>query len=215
MSWKNWKESDTLEYPEKKLQILEAVRRLIGQGTDLQKLRAGDIAREAGVGKGTLYLYFDSKETIIGETLCYMMELRISALEETAQKPGTFRERADRLLSCYQQQEQSGDSAIRMLLSARSLLPGTPLWEEGKERLSGFWKRLDDIIRFLTKQGIEEGLFFALPDFGYVRQAFFSAVSGAVQASCPSLGFSPEKARENALEILIRSMGPVDRKNDK
>ena len=59
-----------MTYPEKKLQILEAVRRLIGQGADLQSLRAGDIAREAGVGKGTLYLYFDSKETIIGETLC-------------------------------------------------------------------------------------------------------------------------------------------------
>lgn len=212
MSWKNWKESDTLEYPEKKLQILEAVRRLIGQGTDLQKLRAGDIAREAGVGKGTLYLYFDSKEIIIEETLCYMMEQRISALEKEAQNPGTFRERAIRLLKCFQQQEQSGDSALRMLLSTKGL---PLLWEVGRERISNFWDRLNAIILFLTNQGIEEGIFPALPDFAYVRQAFFSAVSGAVQASCPSLGFSPEKARENALEILIRSMGPVDRKNDK
>ena len=106
MSWKNRKESDTLEHPEKKLQILEAVRRLIDQGADLQSLRAGDIAREAGVGKGTLYLYFDSKEAIIGETLCHIAELRISALEAAARKAGSFRERAAGLLECFQQQEQ-------------------------------------------------------------------------------------------------------------
>ena len=116
---KNWKESDTLEYPEKKLQILEAVRRLIGQGTDLQKLRAGDIAREAGVGKGLFTFTLIPRNNHRGN-LCYMMELRISALEETAQKPGTFRERAIRLLKCFQQQEQSGDSALRMLLSTKA-----------------------------------------------------------------------------------------------
>ena len=62
--------------------------RLIGQGTDLQKLRAGDIAREAGVGKGLFTFTLIPRNNHRGN-LCYMMELRISALEETAQKPGT------------------------------------------------------------------------------------------------------------------------------
>jgi AcrR family transcriptional regulator len=49
--------------PRKRRQILEGARRLfLAQGFDAASM--GDIAREAGVSKGTLYVYFDSKERL-------------------------------------------------------------------------------------------------------------------------------------------------------
>lgn len=47
----------------KRRQILDGARRaFIGRGFDAASM--GEIAREAGVSKGTLYVYFDSKETL-------------------------------------------------------------------------------------------------------------------------------------------------------
>ncbi|MEJ7734931.1 MAG: helix-turn-helix domain-containing protein [Polyangiaceae bacterium] len=46
--------------------ILDAARRLLGQ-YGAQKTTVADIARAAGVGVGTVYLEFDSKEAIVAE----------------------------------------------------------------------------------------------------------------------------------------------------
>jgi AcrR family transcriptional regulator len=51
--------------PQKRRQIIEGARRLFfAQGFDAASM--GDIALAAGVSKGTLYVYFDSKERLFG-----------------------------------------------------------------------------------------------------------------------------------------------------
>ena len=45
--------------------VYQAVLRLIGNGADITKLRVQEIAAEAGIGKGTVYEYFSSKEEIL------------------------------------------------------------------------------------------------------------------------------------------------------
>jgi AcrR family transcriptional regulator len=50
----------------KRQQILDGARRLfLAEGFDAASM--GEIAREAGVSKGTLYVYFDSKEELFAE----------------------------------------------------------------------------------------------------------------------------------------------------
>ncbi len=52
----------------KRRQILDgAYRMFMGQGFDATSM--GDIAREAGVSKGTLYVYFESKERLFQELI--------------------------------------------------------------------------------------------------------------------------------------------------
>ncbi len=191
---------------EKELQILGAIRGLIGRGCDLQKLRADDIAREAGVGKGTLYLYFDSKKDMIAETLFYIMQLRLNALETAAHQPGSFRERAMRTLQCLRDLEQGGDSVIRMLHSAKNAVDLSHLQKEGAEKLAEGREQLDRIIRFLLDCGIADGSLSPHNHFSYVRQAFFSAASGAVWGGCPECCSSAEEADRNALDILTKSL---------
>src|ERR1700755_3604602 len=64
----------------KRRQILDGARRLfMAQGFDHTSM--GDIAREAGVSKGTLYVYFDSKERLFSELV---------AEEKAAHYPAIF-----------------------------------------------------------------------------------------------------------------------------
>lgn len=53
------------EIPQKVLSLYEAVQQLIGEGEDVNDIRVSSITDRAGIGKGTAYDYFDSKEEII------------------------------------------------------------------------------------------------------------------------------------------------------
>lgn len=55
--------------------VYEAVHRLICDGQDISQLIVADIAREAGIGKGTIYEYFESKEEIIARALFYELDV--------------------------------------------------------------------------------------------------------------------------------------------
>ena len=63
----------------KRRQILDGARRLfLSQGFDAASM--GDIAREAGVSKGTLYVYFDSKERLFTELVREEKEQQSAAI---------------------------------------------------------------------------------------------------------------------------------------
>ena len=68
----------------KRRQIIEGARRIfLSQGFDAASM--GEIAREAGVSKGTLYVYFDSKEALfaalIAESKRATAERNLAALD--------------------------------------------------------------------------------------------------------------------------------------
>ena len=56
---------------EKKTQVYLGVISLVQQGHSLNELKVSEIAEASGIGKGTCYEYFSSKEEIIRETLLY------------------------------------------------------------------------------------------------------------------------------------------------
>ena len=56
---------------EKKTQVYLGVISLVQQGRSLNELKVSEIAEASGIGKGTCYEYFSSKEEIIRETLLY------------------------------------------------------------------------------------------------------------------------------------------------
>lgn len=73
------------ENPEKRRQILDGARRVFSQlGFDATSVN--DIAREAGVSKGTLYVYFENKEqlfaAIIDEERQHIQANLFAALEQ-------------------------------------------------------------------------------------------------------------------------------------
>ena len=65
----------SLDASPKIVAVYEAVNRLICDGQDVTSLIVADIAREAGIGKGTIYEYFESKEEIIARALFYQLDM--------------------------------------------------------------------------------------------------------------------------------------------
>ncbi|MFN8572960.1 MAG: TetR/AcrR family transcriptional regulator [Gemmatimonadaceae bacterium] len=65
-------------------EIIEAGFRVFG-ANGLSRTRLEDVAREAGVSKGTIYLYFDSKESLFREVVRAKIITAIEAAEQTAE----------------------------------------------------------------------------------------------------------------------------------
>ena len=61
--------------------IYEAVLSLGEQGQDLTALTVQQIAEAAGIGKGTVYEYFSSKEEILRELTAYCLDSEMDMLE--------------------------------------------------------------------------------------------------------------------------------------
>jgi AcrR family transcriptional regulator len=81
--------------------ICKAAMRVVGR-KGLAQATVDDIAREAGVAKGTLYLYFRSREAIIEMTLGAAVDELLDRLQRAADgdgSPGTFAEALERLFT--------------------------------------------------------------------------------------------------------------------
>ena len=81
--------------------ICQAAMRVVGR-KGLAKATMDDIAREAGVAKGTLYLYFKSRDAILEKTIGAAVDELLERLQRAAGgagSPGTFAETLTRVLT--------------------------------------------------------------------------------------------------------------------
>lgn len=79
-------------------EIIEAAFRVFGDN-GLAATRLEDVARKAGVSKGTIYLYFDSKESLFREVVRAKIVTAIERAEHALEEPmpdGVFRSFAKR-----------------------------------------------------------------------------------------------------------------------
>ena len=83
----------------KVISMYEAVGELIGQGMDLNDITVSDITKKAGIGKGTAYDYFSSKEEIIAKALLYHIQREIQALLDGIGEKDSLRDKIFALLN--------------------------------------------------------------------------------------------------------------------
>ena len=60
--------------------MYQAVIFLLDKGKDINSIKVADITERAGIGKGTAYEYFESKEEIIANAMKYNMKKQADSL---------------------------------------------------------------------------------------------------------------------------------------
>ena len=79
-----------METNEKVLAMYQAVHDLIMEGTDINRMKVSDITQKAGIGKGTAYEYFKSKEELIGRAIQYEFLQNYQNLGASMEKADTM-----------------------------------------------------------------------------------------------------------------------------
>lgn len=86
------------DVPPKVQKMYQAVVELIEEGADTSGMRVSTITDRAGIGKGTAYEYFDTKEEIVACAVAYYIQRTFEQLEKALMEKESFREQVDYLL---------------------------------------------------------------------------------------------------------------------
>lgn len=103
------------EIPPKVLQMYDAVIRLIEEGEDASSIRVSTITDRAGIGKGTAYDYFDTKEDIFACAVVFHIRRIFSMLEQELRKQESFEKQLSWLLEEMGRESNRKYCFIRMV----------------------------------------------------------------------------------------------------
>ncbi len=140
-------------------EILAAARQVLEQ-RGLEAMTMEEIAAAAGVAKGTLYLYFQSKDDLIQALITLVAENILKDVEAALQAPGMPAEKLRRVVSVLL--EYLNRERLLFPIYARELLRGK------RESREGFWRNYQELEeRFVTlvtslfAEGIAAGQFIS------------------------------------------------------
>ena len=198
--------------PEKVLAMYQAVIELVRDGADVNSMKVSEITACAGIGKGTVYEYFSSKEEIITNALAFDVMKKREELATIVDGLGSFEEKMERILS-FVEQKFCESQTFCMLVRI-----GTGSYEMS-EALRTEYERvhadiscgeLEEIMDRLLCQGVQEGvikeenLMFRRMAFGSQMVAYASYMMARNQGK--SMEITAAQAKKFVYESLVKSL---------
>lgn len=192
------------EYPPKAEAVYKAVIELLNQGYDVHQLKVSEITQKAGIGKGTAYEYFDSKEKMIAGALVYDTNHLLESLYRLEEKEHEFESKLHVILQWIGQDLKESRTFARIVTikNGNDVLSLTL-----KEEILQMNHCFQDCLTFLDellRVGQEQGKIGKL-DEKSARMAMVSQISGLVLCLMhPEI--YPDMSAKEAAEITYRNI---------
>lgn len=162
---------------DKVIAIYHAVEDFIAEGADLSTMRVSDIAAKAGIGKGTTYEYFTSKEELVVKAMIYLVDSMTKRILYNMEKVDTFQDKFMLLLAEMEEKVKQRACILKyfhMLGDMNLCVPMHDLLlENNEEAIKANPMR---IIRYLLEQGKQEGIIDESLPQSYMETVLFSKV---------------------------------------
>ena len=149
--------------PEKEIKIYLAVGELIKEGKDVSNLTISEISNRAGIGKGTTYEYFESKEELIYKALHYFVIDSLKVVLLKMLDEGSFKDKFYSVMD-YMWDSRLGEDTVQSIMSfVRNINPAYKEAPVTKNAEKYDPCTATNFIEMLLKQylnsGFEEGIF--------------------------------------------------------
>ena len=195
---------------DKVIAIYHAVEDFIAEGAELSTMRIGDIAAKAGIGKGTTYEYFSSKEELIVKAMLYLVGSMTKRIINKMEKAETFRDKF--MLLMDEMEEKVKQRAC--ILKYFHMLSDLNLCQQMQEQLLNSEEAVKAnpmrIIRYLLEEGRKEGVIGTNYSQSYMETVMFSKIIGFVVYVDNVFGnkdCSNEIMKDNIYGGLCRELG--------
>lgn len=146
--------------PEKVLAMYRAVMKLVYAGANVNHIKVSEITECAGIGKGTAYEYFSSKEEIITNAFAFDIRNKRRELAEIVDGQGSFAEKMERVLDYAEEkfcESQTFDMLVRVGIGSCEISEALRV-EYEKMRGDISCGQLEEIMERLVRQGLREGV---------------------------------------------------------
>lgn len=197
-------------YSPKEILVFKGFNNLIEGGASINNIRVSDIAKAAGIGKGTVYEYFKSKEEVIAKSIFYEMQIEFMKILEKSNKAIGFKEK------CYVAFHEIMVLMTRKLAYFQLLLTSKEVHEVfnclngDKGQIIEFRDYMLSILEPTIELGIKENIINPKLDKKYIQSAFISVCSGISTIVHFQLGELTDKDiqihKEIAYTMLIKSL---------
>ena len=145
---------------QKVLAMYQAVIEFINEGCDINTLKVADITGRAGIGKGTAYEYFSSKEEIISSAILYYVKVCFEKLQVISTDNRTFQQKINEVMDFIDEhvkERQGVFFLIKMVLESYEI-PKNLKDEYERMKQQCCDKEKNEIIDCIVEEGVREGL---------------------------------------------------------
>lgn len=192
-------------------EILEAAKEVFFQ-KGIHRATVDDVAAQAEVSKGTIYLYFQSKESILAHLLLEGLSILLPRLEAAyaPQEPLSTEKRLRQLVEAYWQFAQAYPDYFRLLLALdRGRFRERVSAEVYQEILTESTRGLEMAARAI-RQGREEGVFTA-DDPWLTAGVLWGALNGALTLMAnpvrrEMIPVEPKAVFDATFELFLRGL---------
>lgn len=197
------------QIPAKVRQLYQGVMELILEGVDIGTLKVSDITQKAGIGKGTAYDYFDTREEIIVSAILHVMICIQEEVEEELARRRSFFDQMEYLLEVLEKKMAERECFLHFIhLLTDTSICGLKLQERMKEAGQENYSLVTMLVD-LIREGMERGELRTDLPIGYLCYAVSSQiVCFMASVSFPDIGqITPEELKPHILRQMRESYG--------
>lgn len=155
-------------------QIIEAAINVLAR-VGFAGLRIEDVARQAGISKGSVYLYFSSKEELFAAVLESFVGQPLDAFREALDKPEIpARDRILAMIAGVAEQMRALGSVISIWLEFYALAARD---SNVRSAFAGYFADYRQVLAQMIEQGVAQGEFHSV-DAGEVAIAISALIEG-------------------------------------
>ncbi|WP_353095546.1 TetR/AcrR family transcriptional regulator [Tissierella praeacuta] len=183
-------------------EIIEAAMKVFGE-YGFYRGKVEDIAKEAGIGKGTIYEYFGSKKEIFQQMVMYIIDTYFEGLKETVLMEKSIRNKMIGVLNYH-----SKFIDIHAHLIERSFYQFENILKEVKEYIQETDKKVFDFTLQIISEGIDGGELDPSIDKDIATIIFLGIInSGHLKAAIPHDGSLDNIRNDNIVDMVLKGIG--------
>lgn len=186
---------------ERRTALLKAALSLVSE-RGYAETRVEDVARRAGVAKGTVYLYFRDKPAIFVGLIAWLFAQALAVTEQVATMPVSAREKLDALFSAWAKGVTSSPQVVS-LLSMEEVHGSSTFMKRLRKQVLPHLRRVQDAIASIVRQGIIQGEFRTV-DPRAAAMMFLAAFRAELLAGGGPTGV--RRSAESAKELFLHGI---------
>ena len=138
---------------EKELLLYQAVIELLDEGMEVHQIKVSDITNRAGVGKGTAYEYFSSKEEMIAKAIYWHGNQRFLELVENLKRQKSLKDQLMEVFNFIENVVYKDNGCLQLFKLPQS---EEKAQKEIEEKMKSAREYAQTVLELIAKQGREE-----------------------------------------------------------
>ncbi|RDY26516.1 TetR/AcrR family transcriptional regulator [Romboutsia weinsteinii] len=197
-------------YSNKEILIFEGFIKLIDSGANINNIRVSDIAVSAGIGKGTVYEYFKSKEEIIAKSLLYNMQIEIDSIVDDIKNYNTFEEKCFTIFQNLMDGMNKKFPFFQVLLTSKEFQQIFNCLNDGVQEIIDCRMYILSTMREVLDLGVKEKIINVQDDKEYEEAVILSVTMGLSNTNngaCKVMSIEEmDRKKDFAYRMLVKSL---------